>query len=165
MRNKAPRKKLCASQRVDIPPLHDMIVQDSRCFQGWFFFKDFQKINPVGRIFNLKPPLRRFFSVESEVSARTLTQNITCFFVLNKKNLQKHHHRMHPDALFFLWCFFLHQWLAYLALCSVSLAYLLYHMAGMGLLPNSSGDWSRPRSWSRNSEWHSFWRSPIVRQG
>ncbi|OLP82952.1 ER membrane protein complex subunit 4 [Symbiodinium microadriaticum] len=33
------------------------------------------------------------------------------------------------------------QWLAYLALCSVSLAYLLYHMAGMGLLPNSSGDW------------------------
>ena len=33
------------------------------------------------------------------------------------------------------------QWLAYLALSSVSLAYLLYHMAGMGLLPSSSGDW------------------------
>eukprot|EP00931_Biecheleriopsis_adriatica_P070044 TRINITY_DN43840_c0_g1_i1.p1 TRINITY_DN43840_c0_g1~~TRINITY_DN43840_c0_g1_i1.p1 ORF type:complete len:172 (-),score=44.43 TRINITY_DN43840_c0_g1_i1:58-573(-) len=33
------------------------------------------------------------------------------------------------------------QWLAYLALCSVSLAYLLYHASGMGLLPTSSGDW------------------------
>lgn len=78
MRNKAPRKKLCTSERVDIPPLHYMIVEDSRCFQGCFFCKDFQKINPVGRIFNLKPPrIWRFFSVESEVSARTLTENIT----------------------------------------------------------------------------------------
>merc|ERR1712039_536015 len=33
------------------------------------------------------------------------------------------------------------QKLAYLALCSVSLAYLLYHASGMGLLPTSSGDW------------------------
>merc|ERR1711920_483507 len=33
------------------------------------------------------------------------------------------------------------QKLAYLALCSVSLAYLLYHTSGMGLLPTSSGDW------------------------
>eukprot|EP00933_Yihiella_yeosuensis_P000340 TRINITY_DN10050_c3_g1_i1.p1 TRINITY_DN10050_c3_g1~~TRINITY_DN10050_c3_g1_i1.p1 ORF type:complete len:171 (-),score=30.38 TRINITY_DN10050_c3_g1_i1:67-579(-) len=33
------------------------------------------------------------------------------------------------------------QWLAYLALCAVSLAYLLYHASGMGLLPTSSGDW------------------------
>ncbi|CAE8628564.1 unnamed protein product, partial [Polarella glacialis] len=33
------------------------------------------------------------------------------------------------------------QWMAYLALCCVSLAYLLYHMSGMGLLPTSSGDW------------------------
>merc|ERR1719195_2176947 len=31
------------------------------------------------------------------------------------------------------------QKLAYLALCSVSLAYLLYHASGMGLLPTSSG--------------------------
>jgi len=30
---------------------------------------------------------------------------------------------------------------AYLALCTVSLAYLLYHASGMGLLPTSSGDW------------------------
>merc|ERR1719221_286128 len=33
------------------------------------------------------------------------------------------------------------QKLAYLALCSVSLAYLLYHASGLGLLPTSSGDW------------------------
>merc|ERR1719468_1349813 len=33
------------------------------------------------------------------------------------------------------------QKLAYLALCTVSLAYLLYHASGMGLLPTSSGDW------------------------
>merc|ERR1719221_102460 len=33
------------------------------------------------------------------------------------------------------------QKLAYLALCTVSLAYLLYHSSGMGLLPTSSGDW------------------------
>merc|ERR1740129_1693169 len=33
------------------------------------------------------------------------------------------------------------QKLAYLALCSVSLAYLLYHASGMGLLPTSTGDW------------------------
>merc|ERR1711908_237114 len=33
------------------------------------------------------------------------------------------------------------QKLAYLTLCSVSLAYLLYHASGMGLLPTSSGDW------------------------
>merc|ERR1712050_316868 len=33
------------------------------------------------------------------------------------------------------------QKLAYLALCSVSLAYLLYHASGMGLLPTASGDW------------------------
>merc|ERR1712113_1247251 len=33
------------------------------------------------------------------------------------------------------------QKLAYLALCSVSLAYLLYHASGMGVLPTSSGDW------------------------
>eukprot|EP00405_Crypthecodinium_cohnii_P037853 CAMPEP_0206543200 /NCGR_PEP_ID=MMETSP0325_2-20121206/10692_1 /ASSEMBLY_ACC=CAM_ASM_000347 /TAXON_ID=2866 /ORGANISM="Crypthecodinium cohnii, Strain Seligo" /LENGTH=168 /DNA_ID=CAMNT_0054041535 /DNA_START=53 /DNA_END=559 /DNA_ORIENTATION=+ len=33
------------------------------------------------------------------------------------------------------------QKLAYLALCSVSLAYLLYHASGMGLLPAASGDW------------------------
>merc|ERR1712032_627535 len=31
--------------------------------------------------------------------------------------------------------------LAYLALCTVSLAYMLYHASGMGLLPTSSGDW------------------------
>mmetsp|Transcript_43384 Transcript_43384/g.86204 ORF Transcript_43384/g.86204 Transcript_43384/m.86204 type:complete len:171 (-) Transcript_43384:123-635(-) len=30
---------------------------------------------------------------------------------------------------------------AYLALCSVSLAYLLYHASGMGVLPTASGDW------------------------
>merc|ERR1711920_1022054 len=30
---------------------------------------------------------------------------------------------------------------AYLALCTVSLAYLLYHSSGMGLLSTSSGDW------------------------
>merc|ERR1712194_69254 len=34
------------------------------------------------------------------------------------------------------------QKLAYLALCTVSLAYLLYHASGMGLLPTSSGDWT-----------------------
>merc|ERR1712151_273160 len=34
------------------------------------------------------------------------------------------------------------QKLAYLALCTVSLAYLLYHASGMGLLPTSSGDWA-----------------------
>lgn len=39
MRNKAPRKKLCTSERVDIPPLHYMIVEDSRCFQGCFFLQ------------------------------------------------------------------------------------------------------------------------------
>merc|ERR1712228_637535 len=33
------------------------------------------------------------------------------------------------------------QKLAYLAQCTVSLAYLLYHSSGMGLLPTSSGDW------------------------
>merc|ERR1711933_407420 len=33
------------------------------------------------------------------------------------------------------------QKLAYLALCSVSLAYLLYHASGMGVLPTSTGDW------------------------
>mmetsp|Transcript_36530 Transcript_36530/g.66954 ORF Transcript_36530/g.66954 Transcript_36530/m.66954 type:complete len:168 (+) Transcript_36530:68-571(+) len=31
--------------------------------------------------------------------------------------------------------------LAYLGLCTASLAYLLWHMSGMGLLPTSSGDW------------------------
>merc|ERR1712007_361263 len=31
--------------------------------------------------------------------------------------------------------------LAYFALCTVSLAYMLYHASGMGLLPMSSGDW------------------------
>merc|ERR1712060_556470 len=35
------------------------------------------------------------------------------------------------------------QKLAYLALCTVSLAYLLYHASGMGLLPTSSGDWAQ----------------------
>merc|ERR1712107_424872 len=33
------------------------------------------------------------------------------------------------------------QKLAYFGLCCVSLAYLLWHMSGMGLLPTSSGDW------------------------
>mmetsp|Transcript_49926 Transcript_49926/g.79007 ORF Transcript_49926/g.79007 Transcript_49926/m.79007 type:complete len:168 (+) Transcript_49926:50-553(+) len=33
------------------------------------------------------------------------------------------------------------QKLAYFALCTVSLAYLLYHASGMGVLPTSSGDW------------------------
>merc|ERR1712061_338480 len=33
------------------------------------------------------------------------------------------------------------QKLAYLALCTVSLTYLLYHASGMGLLPTASGDW------------------------
>uniref|UniRef100_A0A7S1FL57 ER membrane protein complex subunit 4 n=1 Tax=Noctiluca scintillans TaxID=2966 RepID=A0A7S1FL57_NOCSC len=33
------------------------------------------------------------------------------------------------------------QKMAYFALCTVSLAYLLWHMSGMGLLPTSSGDW------------------------
>merc|ERR1712232_1281122 len=33
------------------------------------------------------------------------------------------------------------QKMAYFALCTVSLAYLLYHMSNMGVLPTSSGDW------------------------
>merc|ERR1719486_406475 len=33
------------------------------------------------------------------------------------------------------------QKMAYFALCTVSLAYLLYHASGMGMLPTSSGDW------------------------
>merc|ERR1712046_289881 len=33
------------------------------------------------------------------------------------------------------------QKMAYFALCTVSLAYLLYHASGMGVLPTSSGDW------------------------
>eukprot|EP00747_Dinoflagellata_sp_TGD_P165150 gnl/TRDRNA2_/TRDRNA2_186044_c0_seq1.p1 gnl/TRDRNA2_/TRDRNA2_186044_c0~~gnl/TRDRNA2_/TRDRNA2_186044_c0_seq1.p1 ORF type:complete len:181 (-),score=43.64 gnl/TRDRNA2_/TRDRNA2_186044_c0_seq1:73-615(-) len=33
------------------------------------------------------------------------------------------------------------QKLAYFALCTASLAYLMWHASGMGLLPTSSGDW------------------------
>merc|ERR1712046_127299 len=33
------------------------------------------------------------------------------------------------------------QKLSYFGLCTLSLAYLLWHMSGMGLLPTSSGDW------------------------
>lgn len=33
------------------------------------------------------------------------------------------------------------QKMAYLGLCLVSLAYLLYHASGMGVLPTSTGDW------------------------
>ena len=159
MRNKAPRKKLCTSERVDIPPLHYMIVEDSRCFQGCFFFcKDFQKINPVGRIFNLKPPRiwRFFFRWIRSFSPNTDWEH-HLIFVLNKKKLPK---------IIIIECTRTH-FLSYdLFSCTSGwhtwpYVRCLWHTFSItwlewGLLPNSSGDWSRPRSWSRNSEWQAF---------